>query len=129
MPLTARRRSTSHRTTNCMKIWIYLINNFAHDLFTGLWFGSFIVVYVLHGKISQTEQPALLAELLKLFFQVGAGSLVLVVLTGIIRFAYRRDWDRLEGMKEKKRSALIIKHALLGSAFLLGSICAYQWVY
>jgi len=115
-----------------MKSWIYLINNFAHDLFTGIWFGSFIGLYTCHAKISTIEQPtaplsAFIGELQSHFFWLGAISLVLVMLTGLVRFLYRRDWDKMEDPGKLKKSILIVKHAFLGTAFLVGSTFAILW--
>jgi hypothetical protein len=36
-----------------LRPWLILLNNFCHDLFTGLWFGSFIVLYVLRDYVKE----------------------------------------------------------------------------
>jgi len=116
-----------------MKTWLYIINNFAHDLFTGLWFGSFIGLYTVHAKLLQAPLPgdaatALVADLEQVFFRLGALALFCVMLTGVVRFFYRREWDNMENLSQAKKPILIIKHALLGTAFLLGSFLACKWV-
>ena len=111
-----------------MKSWIYLINNFAHDLFTGIWFGSFIGLYVCHAQINELTQPSaaitsFTAKLQGHFFFLGASSLVLVMLTGLVRFLYQKDWEKI------KTKILLIKHAFLGTAFIIGSIYAVLWTF
>ncbi|MDH3360323.1 MAG: hypothetical protein OEL55_05570, partial [Desulfobulbaceae bacterium] len=114
--------------------WIYLINNFAHDLFTGIWFGSFIGLYVCHAQINELAQPSaaitsFTAKLQGHFFFLGALSLVLVMLTGLVRFLYRRDWDKMENPGKLKKPILIVKHAFLGTAFIIGSAYAIIWTF
>ncbi|MDH4322487.1 MAG: hypothetical protein OEV73_13450 [Desulfobulbaceae bacterium] len=117
-----------------MKAWIYLINNFAHDLFTGIWFGCFVGLYTCHAQVSRLAQPsaavtAFAVELQGRFFWLGTISLALVMVTGLVRFLYRREWDKMEDPGKLKKPILIVKHALLGTAFLAGSACAYLWTF
>ena len=117
-----------------MKSWIYLINNFAHDLFTGIWFGSFIGLYTCHAKTNGLTQPSpaittFATELQSHFFILGATSLLLVMLTGLVRFLYRRDWDKMEDPGKLKKPILIVKHAFLGTAFIVGSVYAIIWTF
>ncbi len=106
-----------------MKPWLILINDFCHDLFTGLWFGSFVTLLVLRGKVGD---PALLAELTDLFTWLCLGSLLAIIMTGVFRFFYYRDWDS-SGMAEVKKRLLRIKHALLGGSMLIGSGLVIYW--
>jgi hypothetical protein len=106
-----------------MKPWLILINDFCHDLFTGLWFGSFITVVVLRNKVGDA---ALLGELTVLFTQLCMASLVAIALSGTFRAFYYRNWDS-SGMAEIKARLLKIKHALLGSLMLLGSGLVMIW--
>ena len=116
-----------------MKSWLYLINNFAHDLFTGIWCGSFIGIYTCRVSLQNTQPSPELADFATLlqgrFFILGAVALGLVMLTGVVRFWYRREWDNLEEPGKLKKPLLIIKHAILGSAFIVGSIFAVIWIF
>ncbi|MDH5297941.1 MAG: hypothetical protein OEV91_02885 [Desulfobulbaceae bacterium] len=114
-----------------MKTYLYLINNFAHDLFTGIWCGSFVGLYTVRAKsrFMPPEAAAFMADLRQHFFWLGAAALMLVMLTGCIRFLYRREWDATEEPTQFKKPVLIIKHALLGSAFLAGSAYAFLWTF
>lgn len=117
-----------------MKNWLYLINNFAHDLFTGLWFGCFALLGYLRHRLSAAEGQELIsgafaADLLKQLYWLGAVSLGGVLLTGLFRFFYRKEWDRMESSPAAKKTLLIGKHIVLLSAFLVGSVLMTLWVY
>lgn len=113
-----------------MKPWLILINDFSHDLFTGLWFGSFVTMFILHGRAADpgldTGQLALMSELQGTFFWLTFVSLGLIALTGMLRSRYYRQWDGA-AMQEVKKRLLIIKHAVLGSALLIGSGFVLAW--
>lgn len=106
-----------------MKPWLILINDFCHDLFTGLWFGSFVTLVVLRGKVGD---PVLLGELTHLFTILCLSSLIAIMLSGIFRFFYYRDWDGKDMAGIKKR-LLKIKHALLGGSMLGGTGLVIWW--
>ncbi len=106
-----------------MRPWLILINDFSHDLFTGLWFGSFVTLVVLRGKVGD---PALLSSLNHVFTILCLTSLIAIMLTGIFRFFYYRNWDSAEMAAIKKR-LLKIKHALLGSLMLAGTAMVVVW--
>ena len=114
-----------------MRPWMILLNNFCHDLFTGLWFGSFITLYVLRSKTAELGVTGQwLVELNDFFFVFCIFSLVMVSLTGLFRYLYYRNWD--ESKKESpelKRQMLIVKHAVLGIAFVGGSWLSYLWTH
>lgn len=106
-----------------MKPWLILINDFSHDLFTGLWFGSFITLFILRSKVGD---PVLLGELTNLFTLLCLSSLIMIMLTGMFRFFYYRNWDSANNAVVKKR-LLKIKHALLGSLMLGGTVMVVIW--
>ena len=110
--------------------WLVILNDFFHDLFTGLWFGSFVTLAMLHNRASggslTPDQIALMTELMGFFKWFCLASLGLIVCTGIFRFFYYRGWDGIP-MKDVKKKLLIIKHAVLGSSFLLGTVMVFVW--
>ena len=113
-----------------MKPWLILINDFAHDLFTGLWFGSFVTMFILHRKAGEPTldagQLALMNELVGVFFWLTFCSLAAIIMTGVFRFFYYRTWDGAS-MKDIKKRLLIIKHAVLGSSLLVGTGFVLVW--
>lgn len=106
-----------------MKPWLILINDFCHDLFTGLWFGSFMTLVVLRGRVGD---PVLLGELTHLFTVICLSSLIAIMLSGMFRFFYYRDWDST-AMADVKKRLLKIKHALLGGSMLAGTGLVVVW--
>lgn len=113
-----------------MKPWLILINDFSHDLFTGLWFGGFLTMYVLRRRAEDPAldagQLALMHELVDVFMWVTLVSLGCIVMTGLFRYFYYRTWDG-KGMKDIKKRLLIIKHAVLGTSFLIGTGFVIAW--
>lgn len=115
-----------------MKPGLILINDFAHDLLTGLWLGGFVTLFVLRQRAGDPAldagQVSLMTELVDLFFWVTLLSLGCILLTGLFRFFCYRTWDG-SGMKDIKKRLLIIKHAVLGTSFLIGtdSVIAQDW--
>ena len=113
-----------------LRPWLILLNDFCHDLFTGLWFGSFITMVVLRNKAGEpgldAGQQALMAELVGLFSGLTLAMLGCIIATGVFRFFYYRDWDGVHNRAVKKR-LLIIKHAVLGTSFLIGTILVAVW--
>ena len=113
-----------------LRPWLIILNDFCHDLFTGLWFGSFVTLAVLRQKAARPGLSAdvlvLMRELTSLFTWLTVAMLACIIATGVFRFFYYRDWDGVHNKQVKKR-LLIIKHAVLGSSFLLGTIMVAVW--
>lgn len=113
-----------------LRPWLIILNDFCHDLFTGLWFGSFVTLAVLRHKAARPGldpgAAALMGELTGLFTWLTVAMLGCIVATGVFRFFYYRDWDGVHNKQVKKR-LLIIKHAVLGTSFLGGTILVAVW--
>ncbi|HUV50329.1 MAG TPA: hypothetical protein VMW78_04840 [Anaerolineae bacterium] len=110
-----------------MKAWLIIINNFVHDLFTGLWISTILVIYLLGRKAGfaqGTSLATLLQDVINVFFWLGLFSILIIIITGIFRFFEYRSKNSgvLEPLKKK---ILIIKHILLGAIFLGGTYLAY----
>lgn len=113
-----------------IKYWLIIMNNFIHDLFTGFWVSTIIVIYLLkkqvpliHGIPSETFR-----DIMKVFFVLGVFSMIVIVVTGIIRTCYYRSINDLD-MENIKKKILIIKHILLGLIFIAGTYWAYSYAY
>ena len=106
----------------------FIINNFTHDLFTGLWTSAILVIYLLNKR---TNEQALLAvelhAIMNVFFWLGIFSIAMILGTGLIRFVYYRP--EIDGSERIKKSLLIYKHLLLGAVFIAGTFLAYRWTY
>ncbi len=112
-----------------MKPWLILLNNFAHDLFTGLWFGTFLTLWLVRNQTEDLgEIPSWIGEMQQILFAICLLSLLLITLTGLFRFFYHRDQDEGKySTPDLKRQMLIVKHAVLGSSFLIGTAMAIYW--
>ncbi len=107
---------------------LFIINNFTHDLFTGLWTSAILVIYLLSKRAQ--EQALLAAELhpvMHMFFWLGIFSIGMILGTGLVRFIYYRP--ETDGSERIKKSLLIYKHLLLGAVFIGGTFLAYRWTY
>lgn len=105
-----------------------IINNFAHDLFTGLWTSTILVMYILHERAhAQTVVAAELRDIMLLFFWLGIVSLAAILGTGGIRFLYYRPESG--GSERTKKSLLIAKHLLFAVVFTAGTFLAYRWTF
>lgn len=111
---------------------LVIINDFAHDLFTGLWVSTIIVVFLLHRKMPSLarvpEAFQAIDNVMKQFFWLEVMSFSLVVATGIVRLRYYRknEKKKLEAVKSR---ALIAKHIILGALFIIGTYFAYYAIY
>ncbi len=110
-----------------MKTWLIIINNFVHDLFTGLWCSALLTIYLLERKAPQASAETM-KDLMKFFFVLGIVSLLVVVITGVFRSIYYRDGENETAATIKKR-ALIVKHVFLGALFLAGTYLAYSYTF
>jgi putative copper export protein len=105
-----------------------IINNFAHDLFTGLWTSSIIVIYLLSERAhAQTQLASELFDVVKWFFWMGVVSLAAILGTGGIRFLYYKPES--DGSERTKKNLLIAKHLLFAVVFTGGTFLAYRWTF
>jgi hypothetical protein len=105
-----------------------VVNNFAHDLFTGLWTSSLLVILLLDRK-SGSPGGMLIAsalhEVMRTFFWVGVASLVAVLLSGGVRlFYYKAEGAGQDS--EIKKELLIVKHVLFAFVFIGGTYAAHR---
>lgn len=110
---------------------LIIINNFVHDMFTGLWVSSVAVIYLLKRKVASGEglllSPAL-QDVMRFFFWLGIASIVIILVTGSFRIRYfRRETAPHE--RETKKKLLIVKHVLLTTVFIGGTYLAYLYTF
>lgn len=114
------------------KTRLIIINDFAHDLFSGFWLSCIIVMYMLDkkaGAMPDTAAAAALHDVLRLFFLLVVASLGIVLATGIGRyFTYGRPAQSSDEEGTRKK-LLVIKHVFLGAAFIGGTWLAYSSAY
>jgi len=119
-----------HIKADDMKIWLIIINNFIHDLFTGFWISTILVIYLLEKKVPFVPgiSAEALKDVMKVFFGLGIFSLLIIITTGIFRsINYKFTNSKTFGPVKKK--ILIAKHILLGLIFLGGTYLAYSYTF
>ncbi len=109
-----------------MRSWqqyLQVLNNFCHDLFTGVWGATWLLLYLM-AKEAPPAAVGYWSDTLRRFFRLGPLSLVIVLVTGVLRTV----WYQPRQNRVKDR-LLIIKHLLLGLVFLVGSLSQYWLAY
>jgi hypothetical protein len=108
-----------------------LVNNWLHDVGTGLWAACLLVIWVIDsrmGTIAAEEALSALRDVEWLIFWLLVGALVDIAVTGAIRLFYWRAETPASEMGSK-RPALIGKHVAFlviygGGTFLAWSMIA-----
>jgi hypothetical protein len=96
---------------------VIMMNNYVHDLATGLLFGSVAAYFLSAGVVrradglSEREQTAL--QLWLRFRPVVRGALAMVLLGGIPRMIFYEDYEWLPAAGRGQILALVIKHIFL----------------
>lgn len=110
---------------------VRIINNWLHDVGTGLWAACLLVIVVIYGEIAELASDAALlpakqalSDVNWLIFWLLVAALVVITITGALRLAYWRAETPADELAAK-RPALIGKHV----AFLLvyGPGTALAW--
>lgn len=113
-----------------MKYWLIIINDFIHDLSTGLWASSLLTIFLIEKKLNYIRgSPAALSiqEIKMVFFWLGLSSVVIIAVTGVFRYlSYKTEENNNRYIKNR---ALIIKHIILGTIFLIGTYIAYKYTF
>jgi len=91
--------------------YVRVTNNFLHDMATGTWAASLMVLFVLNRSLPGMPQEAALAvgDAMWVVFWLLIGALVVVTVTGALRLFYWRATTTSDELVAKRR-ALIVKH-------------------
>lgn len=110
-----------------MRDRLTILNAFIHDVATGTWIGTLILLTMLHRE---TARPGwLLASpmvpgLERDFLMVTWVSLAVIIATGVVRMVTWKVFGWTGDMERSRIQLLKVKHALLGVVFAVGT--AYQ---
>ena len=104
-----------------------VVNNFVHDLCTGMWFACLLVLWFVESRSTgvPVEAAAVLSSASVAVFWLLAASLAGIAVTGAIRLVYWRA-ETPPDMLRAKRPALIAKHVAFLVVFGLGTLWAAQ---
>lgn len=96
--------------------WVRLINNWSHDVGTGLWAACLLVIWVLRTKVDAiaassggASAVSALADVQWTIFWLLVAALVVIAVTGVPRLMYWKQ-DMNPKTMQAARVALIGKH-------------------
>lgn len=107
-----------------MRDKLTILNAFVHDVATGTWIGSLVLLTILHAHASRPEwahAAALVPPLAARFMLVTWTSLAVIVLTGVVRMFTFKVFGWTGDVAQDRIRLLKVKHALLGIAFVAGT--------
>jgi hypothetical protein len=104
----------------------WIVNDFIHDMSTGLWAASLLVIWVLSRRAASAS--AEVAEALRAaeqaVFWLLVAALIGLAVTGAVRLAYWRRATPPAALAEK-RALLAAKHVAFFVVYGLGTVWAY----
>ena len=107
-----------------MREKLTILNAFAHDVATGTWIGTLVLLTILHDE---TQQPAwllaapLVPGLERKFLALTWVSLAVIGLTGVFRVVTWKLFGWTGDVERDRIRLLKTKHALLGIVFAAGT--------
>lgn len=115
-----------------MKERLVIFNAFIHDVATGTWIGTLVLLTILHRE-AQTPAwlvaSALVPALARKFLVLTWVSLALIAATGVVRLVTWKFFGWTGDVERSRIRLLKIKHALLGVVFLAGTVWQVLLVY
>jgi putative copper export protein len=115
-----------------MRDQLTIFNAFIHDVATGTWIGTLILLTLLHRE---TQRPVWLLAigqvqgLERQFLVVTWTSLGVIMATGVVRMVTWKVFGWTGDMEKSRIKLLKVKHALLGLVFAAGTVYQYLLVY
>ena len=103
-----------------------IVNGFIHDFAAGIWLAAIVVIVWLHdAHLAEASMSSALNVLERRLFWSSIVAALLIMATGAGRtFTYVDNWYG-EDAEQARRTALLVKHAVLFTAYGLG----YLWVW
>lgn len=107
-----------------MRDTLIIINSFIHDVATGAWISTLMVMTYIKSELEQQAGLRAIAELTtKLqgkLFMLAVFCLGIVLITGIIRGLTFRYYGWTGDVARGRKRLLMVKHMLLGAVVFLG---------
>jgi uncharacterized membrane protein len=110
-----------------MREKLTIFNAFVHDVATGTWIGTLVLLTILHRETSLPSwapAAALVPGLERQFLILTWVSLGIIMATGVVRMFTWKVFGWTGDMERDRIALLKVKHALLGIVFAAGT--AYQ---
>jgi hypothetical protein len=115
-----------------MREKLTILNAFVHDVATGTWIASLVLISILHAETqtaSWASAAALVPPLAQKFMLLTWVSLAVIMLTGLVRMATFKVFGWTGDVAKDRIRLLKVKHALLGVVFLAGTAWQVAIVY
>jgi uncharacterized membrane protein len=115
-----------------MRDRLTILNAFVHDVATGTWIGTLLLLTMLHRE---AQRPAwflaspLVPGLERKFLTVTWVSLAVILATGVVRMVTWKVFGWTGDMERSRVQLLKAKHALLGVVFAAGTVYQFMLVY
>lgn len=115
-----------------MRDKLTILNAFLHDVATGTWIGTLVLLTVLHAEARKPEwllAGPLVPGLERKFLLLTWVSLAVIALTGVFRMLSWKVFGWTGDVERDRIRLLKIKHALLGIVFAAGTAWQVTLVY
>ena len=115
-----------------MREKLTILNAFVHDVATGTWIASLVVMSIVHREAQTPAWSAaqmLARSLAGKFMVLTWASLAVILLTGVVRMVTFKVFGWTGDIARDRIRLLKIKHALLGVVFLAGTAWQVAIVY
>ncbi len=115
-----------------MREKLTIFNAFIHDVATGTWIGTLVLLTILH---QETQKPAwllagpLVPGLERKFLVLTWVSLAVIMATGVVRMVTWKVFGWTGDVERDRIQLLKVKHALLGIVFAAGTAWQVAIVY
>jgi hypothetical protein len=104
---------------------LVVVNNFIHDVTTGLWLACFFLAFYINQRWAGKFD--LISEIQEFLFVTSLAALSIIGLTGIVRRKTYTAYLYGVDLEVKRKGLLIIKHILFAFIALGGTWILYQW--
>jgi uncharacterized membrane protein len=108
-----------------MRERLTILNAFVHDVATGTWIGTLVLLTILHRETGSPAWQAaapLLPGLERKFLALTWASLAVILATGVVRLLTWKVFGWTGDVERSRIRLLKVKHALLGVVFAAGTI-------
>ncbi len=99
---------------------LLMLNNYFHDLATALFAVSALAAWSLHRALPADEALGRLRPVITGLVRLGHGALAWILLAGVVRVIYYRDYEWSEAAGRAQVPALVAKHVVLVGATAFG---------
>jgi uncharacterized membrane protein len=118
--------------TDALRDRLTILNAFVHDVATGTWISSLLLIAILRREASAPAWAGLdhlVAGLGRQFMWLTWASLAVILLTGVVRMLTWKVFGWTGDVSRDRVRLLKVKHAILGVVFVAGTAWQAAVVY